>query len=1192
MIVNKWAIPTNDLTSPRRTGGRTSIRGYAFQDAYACLQLACLLDPSRDLVAVRYEGAQDIDLRYADGREQYVQLKNEPDARYTLNKLAAVLQGFAIDLLDAGKPSTLTFIFVARSNSLDAATARLRDGNPTANDVDELTALFRSASASPLLSALSDTQLRALIEQLLRQIEFQFGVGGEIEGRNSFAAETYVRLAENGVAGADLAAAFSALKAALIPQRELTGSDVQEILKRFLGNLAIDVFEGRAQVLVDELLANPAGKKRIQQYYAGAPLDWDILAAHGDIPRDQQEELIEKLRQPADGLRLVCLVAEPGAGKSTLAWRAAVELHLRHGALVIRLRDRDEPDCWYQLEGFYQRVNQPFYVLADDLFRSPDVVSALCEVNPSLPITVLATSRRNEFRQPHFKGELVRTDLLPPSKEEKERLLERLGKSRQELTVEQQTRLDSTDQFLVLMMELTAGKELQEIVRDSVERLKAQDESAWRAYEYLCFVYKHSISIRESLLERLDEQGRFHKLPGRETTQGLIYYDDEQKGSIRLGHPVIADTACSFYSVRRAPFAVLQEIAWAVDQSDWFERRFFAHLLRVQSRTESSVIQSALPQIEPIIEKLRQSASISELVIWRTFYKTMGQREKEVLCVNEAFSRKPTSALDCGILLGFYRERGREQDALPMFREWIHLNPDALGALQPLLGLIERHGTKTEIADVIKETSAWLSAHDSDNSVRARYLGLVERTGMAEQVAQVVKETSAWLSAHDSDNSVRATYLGLVERTGMADQVAQVVKETSAWLSAHDSDSSVRAGYLGLVERTGMAEQVAQVVKETSAWLSAHDSDNFVRAGYLGLVERKGTAEQVAQVVKETSAWLSTHDSDSSVRAGYLGLVERKGTADQVAQVVKETQAWLAQHDSAKPVWEALIALLIRVGMIEEATSLAQRAIALHPHDQNLAGNFLRFFGDVADEKLVRGMYEKFMASFPKNPTMATHFAAWLRDHNHADEAEVLYDSLLRKFPRWYQINHGYGRLLLSLGKYEKAITQFRIVLKIHRGHQMAHDGLAQTLSALGKVADKEGRKKDADQYFSQAEREFREAIHWSKVQNQRQAVFYTNLGWFYLDWQRCSDAIEAFEMAMNEDSDYFGNYWGIGRAKLEQGHLVEALNYLRVALDKAPEDFQPPANEEISELIKRCEQAISSRVASILEIKVGKKPL
>ena len=1081
MIVNKWAIPTNDLTSPRRTGGRTSIRGYAFQDAYACLQLACLLDPSRDLVAVRYEGAQDIDLRYADGREQYVQLKNEPDARYTLNKLAAVLQGFAIDLLDAGKPSTLTFIFVARSNSLDAATARLRDGNPTANDVDELTALFRSASASPLLSALSDTQLRALIEQLLRQIEFQFGVGGEIEGRNSFAAETYVRLAENGVAGADLAAAFSALKAALIPQRELTGSDVQEILKRFLGNLAIDVFEGRAQVLVDELLANPAGKKRIQQYYAGAPLDWDILAAHGDIPRDQQEELIEKLRQPADGLRLVCLVAEPGAGKSTLAWRAAVELHLRHGALVIRLRDRDEPDCWYQLEGFYQRVNQPFYVLADDLFRSPDVVSALCEVNPSLPITVLATSRRNEFRQPHFKGELVRTDLLPPSKEEKERLLERLGKSRQELTVEQQTRLDSTDQFLVLMMELTAGKELQEIVRDSVERLKAQDESAWRAYEYLCFVYKHSISIRESLLERLDEQGRFHKLPGRETTQGLIYYDDEQKGSIRLGHPVIADTACSFYSVRRAPFAVLQEIAWAVDQSDWFERRFFAHLLRVQSRTESSVIQSALPQIEPIIEKLRQSASISELVIWRTFYKTMGQREKEVLCVNEAFSRKPTSALDCGILLGFYRERGREQDALPMFREWIHLNPDALGALQPLLGLIERHGTKTEIADVIKETSAWLSAHDSDNSVRARYLGLVERTGMAEQVAQVVKETSAWLS---------------------------------------------------------------------------------------------------------------THDSDSSVRAGYLGLVERKGTADQVAQVVKETQAWLAQHDSAKPVWEALIALLIRVGMIEEATSLAQRAIALHPHDQNLAGNFLRFFGDVADEKLVRGMYEKFMASFPKNPTMATHFAAWLRDHNHADEAEVLYDSLLRKFPRWYQINHGYGRLLLSLGKYEKAITQFRIVLKIHRGHQMAHDGLAQTLSALGKVADKEGRKKDADQYFSQAEREFREAIHWSKVQNQRQAVFYTNLGWFYLDWQRCSDAIEAFEMAMNEDSDYFGNYWGIGRAKLEQGHLVEALNYLRVALDKAPEDFQPPANEEISELIKRCEQAISSRVASILEIKVGKKPL
>jgi tetratricopeptide (TPR) repeat protein len=141
----------------------------------------------------------------------------------------------------------------------------------------------------------------------------------------------------------------------------------------------------------------------------------------------------------------------------------------------------------------------------------------------------------------------------------------------------------------------------------------------------------------------------------------------------------------------------------------------------------------------------------------------------------------------------------------------------------------------------------------------------------------------------------------------------------------------------------------------------------------------------------------------------------------------------------------------------------------------------------------------------------------------------------------------------------------------------MAHDGLAQTFAALGRLAAENGRSKDARHYFSQAEREFRKAIYWAEVHNQHQAVFYNHLGWFYLDWQRYPDAIKAFEMAMNEDLEFFGSYWGIGRAKLEQGYFEEALNYLRIALDNAPADFQPPASEEIPELILRCENAIAT---------------
>jgi hypothetical protein len=450
----RWSIASSQLTGPRRTGGLTSLGGFDFQAAYACLYLTYLLDTSQGLVAVRYEGSQDIDLYYADGRETYVQLKNEPSVRYTLKELRPILQGFAVDLLESGRASTLSFTLVARSSHMDDAVRRLRDKTSTSNDIIELANLLahstQAHSAPHCLVELSEAERRKLAEQLLRQTIFEFGMGDKIGGRLSFEAHACTELARYGVAGSELQNAFSTLKAVLTPQREFSRADVQELLKRFIGAAAIDLFEGRVQALTDDLLSSPATPAHIQQFYAGAPLDWDIIAAQGDIKRDQQDELIKQLSQPSDTLRLVCLVAEPGAGKSTLAWRVAAELHRQHGAFVVRVKDKEDVDTWYLMADFCSKVARPFYVLADDLFRSPEVISALRELNSSLPITILATSRANEYRPHRLKGEVLRRPLQEPSSGEKEWILKRLGKTRADLTSEQQRRLDTANQFLVL----------------------------------------------------------------------------------------------------------------------------------------------------------------------------------------------------------------------------------------------------------------------------------------------------------------------------------------------------------------------------------------------------------------------------------------------------------------------------------------------------------------------------------------------------------------------------------------------------------------------------------------------------------------------------------------------------------------------------------------------------------------------
>jgi tetratricopeptide (TPR) repeat protein len=174
----------------------------------------------------------------------------------------------------------------------------------------------------------------------------------------------------------------------------------------------------------------------------------------------------------------------------------------------------------------------------------------------------------------------------------------------------------------------------------------------------------------------------------------------------------------------------------------------------------------------------------------------------------------------------------------------------------------------------------------------------------------------------------------------------------------------------------------------------------------------------------------------------------------------------------------------------------------------------------------------------------------------------LLYKGLIAKASRSYLGYYGYGVLLLKLERFDEAAIQFREVLNIHRGHQMAHNGLAWALWKLGD--------------HTQAEREFRSAIYWAGMHEQPQKKFYGDLGWFYLDCERWRDALNTFESARDEDPDYYRNYWGIGRALKEQGDYAAAADALRTALEKEP-NLEPPASEEIPELLHQCLEHLSS---------------
>jgi hypothetical protein len=169
--------------------------------------------------------------------------------------------------------------------------------------------------------------------------------------------------------------------------------------KQFIEDLVSETFEGKVELVTDKLLGKKASKERILQFYSGAKLHWDVIAANGDIPRDQHSELKKLAEIPSGETKLLCVTAEAGAGKSTIAWRVVADFSSQgKDFLIVRVVANEDAEVWQRLSDFQRILNRPLLVLVDDIFRDQDTANAFIDLPPSLPLTILATSRRNEFR--------------------------------------------------------------------------------------------------------------------------------------------------------------------------------------------------------------------------------------------------------------------------------------------------------------------------------------------------------------------------------------------------------------------------------------------------------------------------------------------------------------------------------------------------------------------------------------------------------------------------------------------------------------------------------------------------------------------------------------------------------------------------------------------------------------------------
>jgi Trypsin-like peptidase domain/RNA helicase len=486
---------------------------------------------------------------------------------------------------------------------------------------------------------------------------------------------------------------------------------------------------GPSVQLVQFATVSPASESRSQRYYEGALLSWDVLAANADVSRDVHDELLSYMVNAADQTQVLCLYGKPGAGKSTLAWRLAIEASQLLRRPLLHLRNNEESDIWYKLEDFLAQYEIPSVILVDDIFRDYQARQALTSLNTFVPVLIIATSRSNEIPASlRLPFDPYLQEVTSPTPAEKTHVLQKLGRDEAMLSALERKRLKRANSWLNMMLELTTGKDLEKIVQDTVDRLQQQDIIVYHAYEYLCFSGQYDLEFPETLLDALDERGRFYKVEERRASQGLLTLESD-KGTVRIQHALIARQSLQAY--QRNPANIAQELINAVQTDQDDHRTFLVCLLsRLVSDQQETMVRNLFTQYAKKIDVILSFCSSGNLLRWARIYYLFHEVEKAIKLEQQALSRSPQTAMD----------------------------------FMAHLILVNRLGSKEQIQQVIEETRKWLTTHPQDTSVRHTYLGLVMHHGSKKQLRQEIEATRTWLTSHPRNTYMRQRYRELLQR--------------------------------------------------------------------------------------------------------------------------------------------------------------------------------------------------------------------------------------------------------------------------------------------------------------------------------------------------------------------------------------------------------------------------------------------
>lgn len=734
------------------------------------------------LLAVRYEGLQDVDLKYYDNQEIVIQLKDRTDTLFSWAVLKPILAGFVRNELkarhgssDSNEEPPLSYLLVATGVPYELKVAKVLRAKPTKEMCTEVAALVEVRDRC-------NYKVGAVREVARRVMEMTaFELGPRSNPVRTYRALAFEKLVRLGVQTDRVEVALSRLSDLLQCGEVFEAARVYEVVGQFLSES--HPFSGRGQIRVVPTWVPLDDHFAIRDNFHRGGHSWQAVAIDADAERDEAADLKAALVIQS-GARLVILKGVGGSGKSTLARRAVFDLQREGKVLAMWVANGDlEESGWNELTRLIRTSGDRRLVLiVDDIFRFPAIADGLQRLDVRAPITILGTTRPGE-RKTAFEGleipEITR-ELQTISNQEVDRLCQKSGLDKSRISRADLAKLQATGQIFLLAAALADGS-LEEFARGILAPLKKREPDLLEGYLDVCVGGRNDLLTPEPVLIRKNPSN--NNIDKAALLHGLVERPGGVGDLLRSGHALLAQSVLEVQRVDVVARSV--DLVKSADPNQPQERRYALKLLQnclekeeVGLRVHAAPIRSVLEAWEPVAHYLDLKRMVEILEVTGEVTAARAIEEKMT-------SDRVRTGPDAASCMYDAEREGRFGDVFPKLLEF-YGEDDTSYARWKFVEKASHFASAEQKQDLLKLMHAWLQRAGFPSRETAATLNLLTGTpnkiaaGFAELVEDVLKKEVASI-----DLILRI--MPLLRRKIQSDRVVQLVLQLAPSLMTNET---------------------------------------------------------------------------------------------------------------------------------------------------------------------------------------------------------------------------------------------------------------------------------------------------------------------------------------------------------------------------------------------------------------------